>query len=59
VNGKAVSDSSVMLNLIAALPPGEVGAITVVRSQAEKVVKIKVGKRPKPSPQELDQNAME
>ena len=59
VGGKVVNDSSVMLNLIAALPPGETGAITVVRSQVEKIVKIKVGKRPKPSSQEVDQNTME
>ena len=59
VDGKAVNDSSVMLNLIAALPPGETGVITVVRNQAEKVIKIKVGKRPKPAPQELEQDALE
>ena len=59
VDGKVVNDSSVMLNLIAALPPGETGVITVVRNQAEKVIKIKVGKRPKPAPQELEQDALE
>ena len=59
VDNKVVNDSSVMLNLISAIPPGETGAITVVRSQVEKIVKIKVGKRPKPSPQEVDQNTME
>ena len=61
VDGKAVTDSSVMLNLIAALPPGETTAITVVRNQAEKVIKINVGKRPKPAPhdQDQDQDALE
>lgn len=59
VGGKVVNDSSVMLNLIAALPPGETGVITVVRNQVEKIIKIKVGKRPRPAPQELDPDTLE
>ena len=59
INGKAVSDSSVMLNLIAILTPGESAAITVARNQVEKVIKIDVGKRPKPAPQDQDQDTLE
>ncbi len=59
INGKAVSDSSVMLNLIAILTPGESAAITVARNQAEKIIKINVGKRPKPAPQDQDQDTLE
>lgn len=61
VEGKPVIDSSGMLNLIAALLPGKAATITVVRNQADKQIKINVGKRPKPTPQEqyLDPDAME
>ena len=61
VEGKPVIDSSGMLNLIAALLPGKVATITVIRNQADKQIKINVGKRPKPTPQEqyLDPDAME
>ncbi len=52
VEGSAVTDSSGMLNLIAALLPGEAATIKVERNQAEKSIKINVGKRPKPLPQE-------
>jgi serine protease DegQ len=52
VEGGPVTDSSGMLNLIAALLPGEDATIKVERNQAEKSIKIKVGKRPKPLPQE-------
>lgn len=59
VEGKVIADSSVMLNLIAALPPGEVATITVVRNHAEKDIKINVGKRPKPAPQDQYQDTLE
>lgn len=61
VEGSKVSDSSGMLNLIAALLPGESATIKVERNQAEKAIKINVGKRPKPLPQEQyeDPDAME
>ena len=52
VDGKTVIDSSTMLNLIAALSPGKTATITVVRNQAEKLVKINVGKRPRPTAQD-------
>jgi serine protease DegQ len=61
VEGKPVIDSSGMLNLIAALEPGKTATITVIRNQAEKQIKINVGKRPKPAPQDqyMDPDAME
>jgi serine protease DegQ len=61
VDGKTVTDSSVMLDLIAALPPGKTVTIQVIRNQAEKSVKLDVGKRPKPLPQDQyqDPDAME
>jgi serine protease DegQ len=61
VDGKPVVDSSTMLNLIAALSPGQTATILVMRNQAEKTVKINVGKRPKPASQEqyLDPEGMD
>ncbi|KIO48561.1 S1C family serine protease [Nitrosospira sp. NpAV] len=56
VDGKAVTDSSVMLDLIAALPPGKTANIAVMRNQSEKSIKINVGKRPKPMPQDQYQD---
>lgn len=56
VDGKMVTDSSVMLDLIAALPPGKTVTIQVIRNQAEKSVKLDVGKRPKPLPQDQYQD---
>jgi serine protease DegQ len=55
VDGKPVIDSSAMLNLIAALSPGKTASITVMRNQSEKSVTINVGKRPKPTGQEMYQ----
>ena len=52
VEGKEVTDSSGMLNLVAALPPGNMATVTVMRNQSKKAIEIKVGKRPKPQPQE-------
>lgn len=54
VEGKPVTDSSVMLNLIAALPPGKTATLTLVHNQAEKSVRVNVGKRPRPRPQERE-----
>ena len=59
VGGKEVTDSSGMLNLIAALPPGNMATITVMRNQNKKAIEIKVGKRPKPQPQEQFQEPEE
>jgi serine protease DegQ len=53
VEGKPVTDSLSMLNLIAALPPGKPAAFTMMRNQTEVQLKITVGKRPKPVVQDL------
>jgi Do/DeqQ family serine protease len=47
VEGKAVADSSVMLNLIAQLPPGKPAMFKVRRNSAETELKVTVGKRPR------------
>ncbi|MEE9222553.1 MAG: PDZ domain-containing protein, partial [Nitrosomonadaceae bacterium] len=48
VENKKVTNSSVMLNLIAALPPGQTATVTVMQNQEEKSFEINVGRRPKP-----------
>lgn len=47
VEGKPIKNSSEMLNLVAALPPGETVTVTVIRGKQEKSIPIKVGIRPK------------
>src|SRR5512139_3497587 len=46
VNGRAVSDSASLLNLIAALKPGDEARLTVSRKQQSMDLKIQVGRRP-------------
>jgi serine protease DegQ len=46
VDGKPVTDSSSMLNLVAGLNPGRQATLKVVRSQQETDVKVVVGRRP-------------
>lgn len=46
VSGKPVTDSSSLLNLIAALPPGKVVPLRLVREQAEMQLMVTVEKRP-------------
>ena len=46
VNGNTVSDSASLLNLIAALKPGEYARLTVARKQQSIDLKIRVGRRP-------------
>ncbi len=46
VEGTPVTDSSSMLNLVAALNPGKQATFKVVRSQQETDVKVVVGRRP-------------
>jgi serine protease DegQ len=46
VNGNKVSDSASLLNLIAALKPGDVTRLTVTRKQQPLELKIQVGRRP-------------
>ncbi|RPJ47257.1 MAG: Do family serine endopeptidase [Betaproteobacteria bacterium] len=47
VDGKPVTDSATMLNLIAALVPGNPATLRVVREAGEIDLKVIVGKRPK------------
>jgi serine protease DegQ len=46
VEGRPVTDSSTMLNLVSALAPGKSATLKVVRGQQETDVKIVVGRRP-------------
>ncbi|MBU1394717.1 MAG: Do family serine endopeptidase [Gammaproteobacteria bacterium] len=46
VNGKEVSNSATLLNLIAALKPAEVAQLTVLRKQQSLDLKVLVGRRP-------------
>jgi serine protease DegQ len=46
VNDQPVADSSALLNLIAALPPGKQASLSVIRKEANMQIVVKVGKRP-------------
>lgn len=46
VNGKTVTDSASLLNLIAALKPGDKTQLTVARKQQSLALNIQVGRRP-------------
>jgi serine protease DegQ len=46
VEGTPVTDSSSMLNLVAALDPGKQATLRVVRSQQETNIKVVIGRRP-------------
>ena len=46
VEGKPVTDSTSMLNLVAALSPGKEATLKVVRSQHEQEIKVVIGRRP-------------
>lgn len=47
VEGKAVADTTEMLNLIAQLTPGNKAKVTVMRKSQQSVLDVTVGKRPK------------
>jgi serine protease DegQ len=47
VEGKPVSDTTEMLNLIAQLVPGNKAKMTVLRKNSEAILNVTVGKRPK------------
>ena len=49
INDKEVSDSSSMLNLIAMLKPNEKAVLKIARAEKQLIVKVTVGKRPKPA----------
>ncbi len=48
VDGKSLSDSSVMLNVIAAVPPGKAASVKLLRQGKPVELKVLVGKRPAP-----------
>jgi Do/DeqQ family serine protease len=50
VEGKPVSDPTSMLNLVAALPPGQAARMKLRRDGRELEADITVGRRPKPQP---------
>jgi len=47
IAGKSLKNSSEMLNVVAALSPGETVPVTVIRNKREKSIPINVGVRPK------------
>ncbi|KRB92752.1 Do family serine endopeptidase [Noviherbaspirillum sp. Root189] len=54
VEGKPVTDTTDMLNLIAQLTPGNKAKMTVLRKTQESTVDVLVGKRPKPKREEQE-----
>jgi len=48
VNDRAVADTTGMLNMIAALQPGEQARLKLTRNQSESELSITIGRRPKP-----------
>jgi serine protease DegQ len=54
VEGKPVTDTTDMLNLIAQLTPGKKAKMTVLRKTQESTVDVLVGKRPKPKREEQE-----
>ena len=49
VESQAFADATEMLNLIAALQPGNAATLTILRDREEKRVQIEVGTRPRPT----------
>jgi serine protease DegQ len=52
IDNEPLTDSGMMLETISALTPGKVVVLKLLRNQTEVVVQVKVGKRPRPKPQE-------
>ena len=50
VKGRKVGNTNDMMNLIAALPPGEKAAMTVLRKNRETTLAVTVGRRPRQAP---------
>ena len=55
VNGRAVIDSTGMLNMISVLQPGESAKLKVFRNQSETELSVTIGRRPRPQPQRQGQ----
>jgi serine protease DegQ len=49
VESSQVLDSTSMLNLVAALEPGKPATLKILRNRDEMLVKVNVGKRPRPN----------
>ena len=52
VDDRLLTDSNVMLETISGMAPGKMAVLKLLRNQREIVVQLKVGKRPRPKPQE-------
>jgi serine protease DegQ len=52
VDNKPLADSSAMLDTVAALQPGKSVTLRLLRNQKEVMVQVKIGRRPRPKPQE-------
>jgi Do/DeqQ family serine protease len=50
VNGSRVRDTTGMLNMIAALQPGQQARVKVARNQLESELSVTIGRRPRPQP---------
>jgi serine protease DegQ len=50
VQGKKVSNTNDMMNLIADLPPGDKAQMTVMRKNRETTIAVTVGRRPRQTP---------
>lgn len=46
VNGKSISNASEMLNMVAALPPGKVAILSILRNGEAMDIQVQIGKRP-------------
>jgi serine protease DegQ len=55
VGDKQLTDSNNMLQTVSALPPGKVVTLKLLRNQQEVTLQVKVGKRPRPKPQDENQ----
>ncbi len=59
VNGQAIADSQDMLNRVAALKPAQNGQLKVLRNRQTQVFTVLVGKRPKGTIRNLDEDGAE
>jgi serine protease DegQ len=55
VEGKPVTDTTDMLNLVAQLTPGKKAQLTILHKNQQTVVDVMVGKRPKAKPQPVEE----
>jgi serine protease DegQ len=55
VEGKPVTDTTDMLNLVAQLTPGKKAQLTILHKNQQSIVDVMVGKRPKAKPQPVEE----